>query len=323
MDGVCKLIARKMFRLRVHEAKGTAYQQLLEKVMQYREPTFTPIKPHGNIGDRKNDGYIPATGTYFQVYAPENPDAARTHIAAASKASDDFAGLKEYWDKSTPIQVFRFAYNDAYRGSPPPVEEAMAILRNTHQIDASTFLAKDLEAEAMQLDEDELVDVVHTPIPTSDLLPSIDFSVLREVIHHILGNNASITIASILQAPDFDDKIEFNGLSSGIAHLLNVGSYQSEAITDYFSKNSTYARQQVRDQLADLYTSSRERLNISGIPPEDLGDLVFFDILERITPRIQNTVGDQNSYAQHAAIVVMAYYFEACDIFEGPDAFTG
>ena len=186
MDGKRKLIARKMFRLRVHEAKGTEYQRLFEKVMQYREPTFVPIKPHGNVGDRKNDGYIPLTGTYFQVYAPENPNSSSSHTTAAKKAAEDFTGLKDSWNKSTPIQIFRFVYNDEYRGSPPPAEEAMAQLRKEHQIEASVFLAKDLEAQAMELDEDQLSDVINTLIPTIDLLPSIDFGVLREVIYHIL-----------------------------------------------------------------------------------------------------------------------------------------
>lgn len=54
-----KLIARRLFRLRVYEATKTEFQSLFERVMQYREAGFIKIKPYGNVGDRKNDGYTP------------------------------------------------------------------------------------------------------------------------------------------------------------------------------------------------------------------------------------------------------------------------
>jgi hypothetical protein len=45
-------------------------------------------------------------------------------------------------------------------------------------------------------------------------------------------------------------------------------------------------------------------------------DLIFFAVLKAITP---NSIS-MKSAVQNAALVVMAYYFEACDVFEGPDA---
>ena len=317
MDSDQRLIARKLFRLRVHEAKAAEYQRLFETVMHYRDPNFIPIRPYGNIGDRKNDGYIPATGTYFQVYAPEDPSG-QNPTKAATKAADDFAGLIRHWDRATPIQVFRFVYNDAYRGSTPPLEEALARIRKQYSVDALVLLAKDLEDEVLQLSEDSLADVINGPIPKPDLWPSVDFSILREVVTHVLTIKEPLSRTSLLTVPDFEEKITFNGLTRHVATLLTVGSYQHEAIADYFSTNATFARQQLRDHLAALYLASRRKIRATVADVQEHGDLVFFDLLTSLTP--SGLPRDQRASAQEAAMVVMAYYFEACDVFEDPDA---
>lgn len=318
-----KLIARKMFRLCVHEAKGAEFQDLFEKVMQYRYPDFVPIKPYGNVGDRKNDGYIPNKGRYFQVYAPENPKSRRTIATAAKKAAEDFSGLLEHWNESTTIIDYRFVFNDEFRGSPPPLEDALAKIRKDHSVKAKVFLAKDLENEALLLDPDQLMDVIEAPIPVAGALDSVDFSVLRDVIIHVLDQKLPLTPDIVGNAPDFDEKIQFNGLSRGVAGVLTGASYQIEAVTDYFSKNSTFARQQLRDHLNSMYENSRSRFTEPAIEESEASDLVFFDLLQRMMPPLRDAAIQQMSSVQDAALVVMAYYFEACDIFEDPNAATG
>src|ERR1035441_10336754 len=85
--------ASVMFKLRVHECNGQAYEDLFVSVIGRRYPKFKPVKPHGRVGDRKNDGYVAETGSYFQVFAPE--DASQKVTNAVSKAKVDFKGLKE------------------------------------------------------------------------------------------------------------------------------------------------------------------------------------------------------------------------------------
>lgn len=319
MDPQKKLLARKLFRLRVYESTGQAFQQLFEQVMSYGEPNFVPIRPYGNVGDRKNDGYIPPSGTYFQVFAPEDPSQPRAVLRAAAKAADDFHGLIENWDHLVPLRTYHFVFNDSYRGSPPQVEEALARIRKKAKVSASVFLAKDLEARALRLPEDQLSDVLNFMIPEPRLLPSVDFRVLRDIINHVQQNRRPFTEAS-LTAPDFQQKIAFNGLTSPVANLLTIGSYQTDAVSDYFSRNSNFARQQLRDELASMYAASRERFHPQIEEKKHLGDTIFFDLLEGITPPSNSLSESERLAQQDAALVVMAFYFEACDIFEDPDA---
>jgi hypothetical protein len=305
--------------LRVHEAKGTEFQGLFERVMQLRYPKdFLTIKPYGNVGDRKNDGYLPSSGTYHQVYAPEQPQANKTVIIAAKKAKTDFEGLKRQWNHATPIKAFRFVFNDEYTGCPADVALACTALAKQHKIACMPFLAQHLEDEAMKLTPDQILEIIRTPIPRPDLIPNVDFSVLTEIINHVMGNPIPITKDGVLKAPDFTEKIEFNGLSTIVGHLLHTAGRQIDAVNDYFSRNSNFAKQSLRDKLNALYVQSKTRFRKKKDKPT-YGDLVFFDLLGgMISAKLKS--GPGYVAAQTASLVVMGYYFESCDVFETPNA---
>ena len=65
-------IARIMFQNKVLAARGQAYEDLFIKIMMSSDPDFRGVKPQGQLGDRKNDGFNKKTGEYYQVYAPED-----------------------------------------------------------------------------------------------------------------------------------------------------------------------------------------------------------------------------------------------------------
>ncbi len=67
-----KILARILFQNKIYQSDGQNFEDLFCKIMAYYNPNFRKIKPFGNIGDRKNDGYIGDIGAYYQVYAPEN-----------------------------------------------------------------------------------------------------------------------------------------------------------------------------------------------------------------------------------------------------------
>lgn len=171
MNDNAKAFARNMLRLRIHESDAQAYEDLFVRVMGYAEPAFRPVKPHGNIGDRKNDGFDPTTGTYYQVYAPE--DIRRTGDNALKKLRADFAGLKAFWDGLYPVRRFFYVVNDKYNGIAPDLEEALAAMRARHGLDeARPFLAKHLEATVFSLSQDQIILIVgHVPaIDASEFL---------------------------------------------------------------------------------------------------------------------------------------------------------
>ena len=87
MDANQKMYAHVMFQNKVLQANGNQFEDLFTDVMTRRNSGFTQIRPYGNIGDRKNDGYIKSEGRYFQVYAPMDP-------ASKENEAETFAHLK-------------------------------------------------------------------------------------------------------------------------------------------------------------------------------------------------------------------------------------
>lgn len=152
-----------MLRLRIHESDAQAYEDLFVRVMGYAEPNFRPVKSHGNIGDRKNDGFDSTTGTYYQVYAPE--DIRRTPGNALKKLREDFSGLKAFWDGLYPVRRFLYVINDKYNGVSPELEAELADMRVRYNLaEAKPFLARNLESTVFSLPPDEIIMIVgHVP----------------------------------------------------------------------------------------------------------------------------------------------------------------
>jgi len=310
MDRDEKALARGMFRLKVHESDGQAFEDLFVAIMQKANPDFIPIKPQGNIGDRKNDGYDRKNGRYYQVFAPE--DIRKSRSEAVKKLKEDFVGLKAYWDKIYRIREYYFVCNDKYKGQFSTIEDDLASIKKEHRLEeCGSFLAKHLEDVLFTLPDDIIISIVGF-IPDPAKIELLDYSILNEVIKHILQHKRQLDISQALKAPDFNDKIKFNGLGPRVSALLNNGSYHVGVLQSYFDLNSSFTKQELRDTLNEMYRNALMKDWAENSAEVNRSDLVFFDILRSATP-------NDTEATQNAALVVMAYFFESCDIFEDPD----
>lgn len=164
MNDNSRSFARNMFRLRVHESDGQAYEDLFVRIMGYAKPRFKPVRAHGKIGDRKNDGYESKSGSYYQVYAPE--DIRKNQGDALKKLRRDFKGLKAFWDGIYRIRRYFFVINDKYQGVSPNIEKELASIGVKHQLEeCDVLLAKDLEDILFSLADDLIISIVgHVPV---------------------------------------------------------------------------------------------------------------------------------------------------------------
>lgn len=114
------------FKTAFLEAKGTAFQDLFVAVMTKAHPgDFIACRPWGNVGDRKNDGYLKSERTLFQVYAPNEMKVA----AAVRKAREDFTGALPYWQEYFDRWVF---VHNAPAGLPPDIIATLLDLERRH-----------------------------------------------------------------------------------------------------------------------------------------------------------------------------------------------
>ena len=258
-----KTLARTLFKNKIYERSGTEFENFFTLIMNYAYEDFRQVKPQGRIGDRKNDGYIPRTGTYYQVYAPENPSSDKTPAKAVKKAKEDFDGLLEYWGKICNPREYRFVFNDAYRGSYPEIEKTMSEIQHGYNLaKCDVFLAKDLEDVCFsRLDNSQLVQVTGF-MPPVDQIGLIDYSILSEVVGHVMSNFNPIDIEN-WEAPEFDGKISSNNLGDTIKSILNNAFHQCGVLEEYFENNGDFVRQKIRDRISKAYRDSIEEFMIS------------------------------------------------------------
>ena len=303
-----KFIAKILFKNKVLQYKGQAFEDFFISVMTKSNIDFQPVKAYGKIGDRKNDGFIRRTSTYYQVFAPEDIMKDKTINDAIRKMEDDFKGLYENWNDACKIQKYYFVINDRYQGLPPQVILKAEELNNDKKyadIEIQTFTAKDLEQVFGQLAEEDIFDVVGL-IP--DISPGIiEFEALNEVVNYLLNTELLHEDDDKLIVPDFNEKILFNGLSDEVGIKLITGSYQEGILQKYFNENPGI-KEILQQKFHAFYLLSCEEIPDGE---EDSADCRYYFILDKASPK--------RTIAIYACVgVLMSYYFSSCDIFEEP-----
>lgn len=297
MNSEEKTLARIMFRNKINGADGNAFEDLFTSIMNYAESEFQQIKPWGSIGDRKNDGYIPSRGIYYQVFAPE--DIRKSYSDVVTKLVNDFVELKNHW---TGIKEFYFVVNDKFNGVNPDSEKAIRKMKDEHNLSRVAFwTAKDMENILFTLDDDK-IQVIVGFLPDTEKMNVLKYDVLNEVISHIMQLPFKKIPDGSPVAPDWDRKIVFNGLGTLTAHYLESAYFQVGDLEEYLKNNGDFLAQELKDRITQLYVSEKEEMS---------GDDLFMQVLSKISPK--NMI-----MYREAGLVIMAKYFEACDIFEDP-----
>lgn len=296
MNNQEKALARKIFKLKIHEANGQEFENIFTAIMNYVETGFQSIKPWGNIGDRKNDGYIKSKGMFFQVFSPE--DITKSYPKVVKKLKNDFNGLIKQW---SPVNEFYFVVNDKYLGVNADCEQTIEAIKQKHGLKNAGFrIAADLENLLFSLDEDQVFAVIgFLPDPATIQL---DYSVLSEILSHLMILSLPKTKDSSIIYPDWDEKIAFNNLDSLEAKYLNDGFLQIGSLDEYLNNQSNFFAEEVKDKVREIYIECSKKYS---------GSKLFWAIIEMISTRPESSF-------QSASIVLISKYFETCDVFEEP-----
>ena len=307
-DYYCRLL----FDRRISRASGEEFQRLFSDVMGYTDTRFQPIVPWGNWGDGGNDGWIPEEGHYYQVYGPKpTTSAADSETTALKKAIDDFAKLPEKWKD---IRHYSFVMNDRFQGIPAPIASALQQLEKDKRLSSARgFSMKELMELFMQLTLDKRQDIIGgIPAGTPTF---IDYRAVSELLT-ALADNANGRLSFFKgTAPDFDEKIAFNGLTSPVSHQLSALSYQVSVIDDFLDKRDSGLRQAIAQEIREYYQQSKVDVPDSQ---QDAANRRYFWLLERLIPPTVTHPHSLGAY-RSAAELVIARYFESCDAYDHPD----
>lgn len=300
-----KYIARLILKNKFYEADKQAFEDLFTKIKQNEDSNFKQVKPQGPLGDGKCDGFNKLKEEYFQVYAPE--ELTGNESTMLSKMDSSIKGLIEFWEeKGFKVSKFYYVIKDDYKNVYALVYTNAENIARTYQIECEVLNCKDVEDIFINLDEEKIIDIIGF-IPDPINIQNVEFGVMEEVINYILRSESPTKKELIPEDPNFEKKVVFNSLSKVVSDFLNAGQRQNFVIKEYFELNSKFIKEELRIAFNNIYQQA-----IKDIPASDTkNDEVFQYIVDKASPK--------NIFAFHSAVyVLMAYYFEYCDIFETP-----
>jgi len=266
--------------------------------MSARYPNdFIATRTWGQAGDQKCDGYRLSNGAFYQVYAPDDLD----EKSAVKKMKDDFTGALEKWGEKIKIWVF---VHNAKIGVPPHILQQLTDFKNDNKdIDFKHMGKYDLKTLLFETSEVSIRDILGA-IPTYQDINNLSMEAIKRTL---LGIEKTEQVANFSIAPVSQEKLDANNLSAESRQLFEVGMMKSNLIESFFRQwHDPRLEEKTATEMNSLYkTAVNESLD---------SDSVFQKILLTIA-------GDDmgNPPTTIAALTIMAYFFQTCDIFEQPN----
>lgn len=281
------------FKTAYLEKRGTAFQDWFVKIAGHAYGSdFEEVKPYGPQGDHKCDGLRKSLGMLFQCYAPERFEDGK----AIPKITTDFSGAFAHWPGT--LKAWTFVHNDR-NGLSPGVTKCLVDLGSKNpSVTIAHWNDTELHNLVMVLEVHQLEDLFGFA-PSMPALENVGFEQLQPVVSAIQRRkpdpNAKLT-------PPSEDKIKHNKLSVDAADLLRLGRRKEARVQAYIDK---MVRPDVAEEIAEAIRDQYRSLKSLGLEPDE------------IFAHLQRFVGVQGEPPrQAAALAVLCYFFERCDIFE-------
>jgi len=304
---------RTLFKLKLYEVYGDSFQRLFNDIASYRYPDFQAVAPYGNQGDGGNDGWIPNEKRYFQVYG-KKADSKIDLNYILGKATGDFTKIQVTWGK---VDYYHFVYNDRFEAAPAPVIKAVSDLKTAYNLTESTVWdSRKLEQLFMELNDDQKQSILGSiPIDIPDF---IDSKVVSELLQHLADNISPSMLLLNQTAPDFNEKIQFNGLTEPVSIFLKNYSYQTQDVDDFLMKRDIGLKQSIATEMQEMYEESTK------IIPDNIevANIRYVWMMEKLIPENAKKHPHSLKAYREAAQVILAKYFEICDIYEHPSTIT-
>lgn len=297
MDELQRSIYIDRFRLAFHTKKGTAFQDWFVRLAGHAfGADFEEVRPYGSYGDLKCDGRRISTRSVFQCYAPDSIKEADL----IAKVDEDFHGARAHWGDG--LREWVFVHNDG-RGLPPNAVQHLDGLRKANTLlQIATWSEPELLQLAMSLDLSSL-QALFGPAVSIAIVDRLGMSDLMPIIDALQRQEPNP--GDPLLTPPSPEKLEKNELSEESGLFLRIGRRKSSLVSTFFRKSP---RPDLGELIAEAFRIRYAELKALDLP----ADMVF--------KYLQDYAGfNGEPKRQGAALAVLAYFFDSCDIFEDPD----
>jgi len=295
MDELQKSIYMERFRVAFHTQRGAAFQDWFVRIAGFAfGADFEEVRPYGPYGDLKCDGRRVSTKSVFQCYAPDS----LREADLIAKVDADFHGARAHWNDDMAEWIF--VHNDS-RGLPPNAVQHIAGLRRAHlPLTIETWSEPELLTLTMGLP----LTALQALFGFAPSIAIVDRLVMADLVPIIEALQRQEPDAEPPLTPPSVEKLERNGLSEESGLLLRIGRRKTILVETFFRKN---ARPDLGERIAEAFRNRYAELKSLHLP----ADSIF--------KHLQDYAGmNGEPKRQGAALAVLAYFFDSCDIFEDP-----
>jgi len=288
-------------------SSGEHFQRLFNELMSRFHSGFVPVQPWGNLGDRGNDGYIHNELRFFQLHAPSGTSP--TSKTSSEKAKNDFSKLLAAY---SGLKHYHFVLNDRFQGIPSPVVLAHeSISQSNSQLEECFPIGcHDLRGRFEKLDQAKQILIVGD-LP-SKIPHELDLTVLGSLLRDLAdADDDDIALGRIDLPAEFDIKADFNGFSDDVKLQLQHYARRSHVVDKMLaSRDSTWV-QVISEEVSSRYKS---------LSNENVSDVKLLKLAELLIPQVAKSHPHTLKAYRESAYLVIAKYFEACDVFENPNS---
>jgi hypothetical protein len=281
------------------ELDGNSFEDFFHNIMSARYPDYVDIRTHGNIGDLSADGIGLHNGKLYAVYAPPTFNIS----SIESKFASDLAGAKS--KRGGQFDTFAFVHNDT-RGAHPAISTLLANAAREHApLKFDHIGRRRLWNECLHLSVEQMEDVLGCPIPINELVFGIGMEDLAPLLKS-LEEQAQMADPFKPVHDVSEVKLDYNELEGDSREGLIKAMQSTHLINEYYEMRMAVYE---IDEIARGFSAYYQQIKDDWDDPEDvLLELEKYVLGNRRQP-----------FKTHrAAWVILAYFFERCDIFEEP-----
>jgi hypothetical protein len=217
-----------------------------------------------------------------------------------AKIKQDFAAALPYWKKY--FNEWLFTHNDVNGLGPHVVELLLRLTAKHKPVVARHYGYMELLLEFRSLGVPDVATLLG-PAPGLQDMVSVSLGDIGRLLQHIALRPES---ADIDLRPVPGTKLVYNQLSEASGTLLRAGMTRAETVRKYFRGLADQSRY---DRVASAFRMRYQQLRTEGYAPDD--------ILSGLQKFISGDVVATPSH-QAATLAILAFFFEACEIFERP-----
>jgi hypothetical protein len=298
-DSIQKSIYHLHFRAVFAESKGAAFQDFFVKIAGHTYGAdFEEVRPYGNLGDLKCDGYRRSTKSVFQCYAPlEMKDG-----PLLKKIDVDFNGAVGHWQAN--MVEWRLVHNSVDGLSGDATKLLITLRAQNPNLSIEPWSKAELEEMVLGLKLNSLI-AIFGLAPSTTEMNSLTLHDLKPVIDR-LARQQPPPVADM--TPPSPDKVKGNDLSDDVVSLLIAGRRKMPLLRTYLTNGPNVVK---GEQIAQQFRTHYKELKETGYR----GD----DIYRKLQDYAGGMKGDPREQA--AVFAVLSYYFDSCDIFENPPGY--